>query len=162
MVKLFYRLIYTLPLTLFGAGIILSYIFNEPLTGRQFFLVGLFAAFIPILSRLNTHMKIIVSGGMLIVVAAVVFAAIRLDETGDHSNIYRQLIVILIAVAMSAISFIAVKSIVIKYLVALGLLVFLAVSMFFRFYVTRLEVWCCLAFVLSFAAEEIQRRYRRE
>lgn len=161
MVKLLYRLIYIIPLTLFGAGIILSYVFNEPLTGRQFFLVAIFAMFLPILSRLNTHMKIIVSGGVLIVVAAVVFAAIRLDESSDHPAIYNQVIVILTALALSAVCFIALKSNVIKYLVSIGIIVFLAVSMVLRYYVTRLEVWCCLAFVLSFAAEEIQRIYRK-
>ena len=161
MVKLFYRLIYIIPITLFGAGLILDYVFNEPLTGRQFFLVALFAAFLPILSRLNTHMKIMVSGGTLIVVAAVVFAAVRLDESSDHLNIYRQVIVILTALALSAICCIALKSNVIKYLVSIGLITFLAVSMLLRYYVTRLEVWCCLAFVLSFVAEEIQRIYRR-
>lgn len=161
MVKLFYRLIYIIPLTLFGAGLILDYVFNEPLTGRQFFLVALFATFLPILSRLNTHMKIMVSGGTLIVVAAVVFAAVRLDESPDHLNIYKQVIVILTALALSAICYIALKSNVIKYLVSIGLITFLAVSMLLRYYVTRLEVWCCLAFVLSFVAEEIQRIYRR-
>lgn len=161
MVKLFYRLIYIIPLTLFGTGLILSYLFNEPLTGRQFFLVALFAVFLPILSRLNTHMKIMVSGGTLIVVAAVVFAAIRMDESSDHLSIYRQVIVILTALALSAVCFIVLKSNVIKYLVSTGLVTFLVVSMVLRYYVTRLEVWCCLAFVLSFAAEEIQRIYRR-
>ena len=160
MVKLFYRLIYILPLTFLGVGLICSEVFGEELSGRELALVALFAVLVPVLSRVNTQMKVIVSGGVLIVTSAVVFVALRLDKSPDHAGVIREVIIILITLALSSVSFIAVKSRVFKLLATLGLIAFLAVSMFLRYYVTRPEIFLSLLFVLSFAVEEFQRIYR--
>ena len=161
MVKLFYRLIYIVPLTLFGTGIICSYIFGEPLNTRQFIAVAVFAAFLPILSRLSTQMKIIVTGGTLIVAGAVLFVALRLDKSEDHWAVIWTVITLLIAVGLSAVSFLVAQIRAVKIITAVGLFAFLAVSMLLRYYVTRFEMWLSLIIILSVLAEEIQRLFRR-
>ncbi|MBO4679279.1 MAG: hypothetical protein J5626_06385, partial [Lachnospiraceae bacterium] len=161
MVKLFYRLIYIIPLTLFGTELIYSYVYGEPLNGSQLFAVVLFAAFLPILSRLNTQMKIITAGGTLIVAGAVIFVALRLDKSEGHFAVYRQIIMILIAVALSAVSFLIINVRAVKIVAAVGLTGFLVVSVLLRYYVTAPELGLCLVFILTVLAEEIQFRYRR-
>ena len=161
MAKLFYRLIYILPLSLFGTVLICNAAFSEPLTAKEVIPAVLFAALVPILSRLSTQLKIVVSGGVLVVTGAVVFVVLRLDKASDHAGLIRELTVILIALALSGVTFFAIKSRFIKLVISVGLVAFLIVSMVLGYVVTRLELWFCIVPVLSFVAEEIQRLYRR-
>ena len=161
MVKLLYRLIYIVPIVLLGEGLIMNYLFESPVTVGECFLIVLFAAFIPILSRLGTQMKIIVTGGVLVVTAAVFFVAFRLDKSADHAGIYRELIIILAAVGLSAAGFLVAGVRALKILAAISFAAFLAVSMVLYYTVSGAEVWCALAFILPLVAEEVQRHFRR-
>ncbi|MBR5896597.1 MAG: hypothetical protein IKZ39_03165, partial [Lachnospiraceae bacterium] len=124
MVKLLYRLIIIFPLAILGTGMAVDLIYGEPLTAGELFLTVLFAAFLPIISRVGSQFRVIAIGGVLIVSAAVLFVTMRFGSADSKEAIIRAFIIIGISIGMSAIGFIVVKSRGVKITVALALLVF--------------------------------------
>ena len=161
MVKLLYRLIIIFPLAILGTGMAVDLIYGEPLTAGELFLAVLFAAFLPIISRVGSQFRVIAIGGVLIVSAAVLFVTMRFGSADSKEAIIRAFIIIGISIGMSAVGFIVVKSRGVKITVALALLVFLIVTTFLGYLTTKIEMALCVVYIITVAFEESQRHFRR-
>ena len=161
MVKLFYRLIMIFPLAILGTGMILGLIYGDELTAGELLLTALFAAFLPVISRIGNQFKVIVIGGVLVVSATVLFVTMRFGSAESQEVVIRRFIMMGIAIGMSALCFIIVKSRVMKIVAAFAVVVFLIVSTLLGYSASKIEMALCSLFVITVLFEEAQRYFRR-
>ena len=160
MVKMFYRLIIIMPLTLLGVSTIFEYMAGEPLSGGEMFLAVLFAAFLPVISGFGNQVKIISGGGLLIIAAVTFFLARISGKSEIYDAVLKLFAVIGIAMALSAVGFVLVKVRAVRIFAAIAIVIALATVTFMGYYISKPGMALCVLYVLTVAFEEAQRKYR--